>query len=180
MFPLEALRGTLALPLPAARGFWHSLTWGRITHVCLCGHTVFSVSVFFSFLSLLQMLVIGFRARMGNPGRSHLKMLNDICKDLVFKYRHMHRFWGLGLGHTVFRATARPATSSWSCASLPIQYFCITALSPSSFSLFLFNSTIRVPVDKGACPGRRIWGPGVGTAFSGARREANHLGLAAW
>lgn len=78
-------------------GLQHSLACGCITPNCLLLPMVTLL------LSLIRTSVFGFRSHSGNPGWSHLKILNYICKDLIFQVRShpqvllhgpIHLSWG--------------------------------------------------------------------------------------
>lgn len=85
----------------------------------------------FPSVPLLRTLVMAFRAYLGNPGLSHLKNLNHICKDPVF---NKVAFTGSrGLTWLYFRATKKPTT-------------CLESYSLSVTKLGL------VPLPQGSCP----------------------------
>lgn len=64
------------LPLPSSSGCWHSLTGSHPSSVCPC-ECLPSVCMWMCFF-LIQMFIIGFKAYLGNPGWSYLKLLNII------------------------------------------------------------------------------------------------------
>ena len=76
---LEALGKDPSLPLPASGGCWCSLTPGCLTPLSA---SVVTLSPTFClsnlpYVSLIKTLVIGFKAHVGNLGRSlHFKILN--------------------------------------------------------------------------------------------------------
>lgn len=70
--------------------------------LCLLSHGLSSVSVSSPCLSLLSTRVLAFRAHLNDPGRSYLEILNYICKELISRSGHIHRFGGLGSGQICF------------------------------------------------------------------------------
>ena len=72
--PPWRLEGTIHFSaLPATGGPSCSL-WLELPLLCLCLDVDFSSMSASSLLSLIRTLAIGFRAHLGNPGRSHLKI----------------------------------------------------------------------------------------------------------
>lgn len=146
-FPLDTLGESLPLPLPSPSGCWHSLTGSHIPPVS-APVTVFpSVCMCMCFF-LIQMFIIGFKAYLGNPGWSYLKLLNIItCANTFFsKYSYSHMFWESGLGHFCWGTTVQPLQHS---RSPPLSVF-VTFLSwpcplfpPPFFSWFNSVSTHR-------------------------------------
>lgn len=84
MLPLEALLENPILPLPASGGTRCSLAMPA----SLQSLPVFTWT---SLLSLLRTLIIGFR---GHPGNHHLKIINDVWKDL---FPNKSTFTGTGV-----------------------------------------------------------------------------------
>lgn len=73
--------------------------WLHCSNLCLFLHVAFSVSVSYSFLSLIRAFVIELRTHPDNPEWSHLQILSLITsvKSLP-KHSHIHRFLRLGYG----------------------------------------------------------------------------------
>lgn len=145
-FPLDTLGESLPLPLPSSSGCWHSLTGSHIPPVSAPVSVFPSVCMWMCFF-LIQMFIIGFKAYLGNPGWSYLKLLNIItCANTFFsKYSYSHMFWESGLGHFCWGTTVQPLQHS---RSPPLSVF-VTFLSwPCplfSSSLFLLIQQCEYP-----------------------------------
>lgn len=66
----------------ATFSFWS--LWPRYSSLCFCFHISLSVSIC---VSLLRILVTGFRAHLDNPRWSHLKILDVIVADNFFPHK---------------------------------------------------------------------------------------------
>lgn len=77
--------------------------WLRNSNLCLHLHMAFSVCLSIPLLCLLRILVIGFRDYLGNPGWSHLDILNLITSaktlllsEITFSSSGRTYLWGSG------------------------------------------------------------------------------------
>ena len=79
----------------------------RVAHTNLCLHlcmTFSSVSVTPPLASLIRILVTGFRAYLGNPGWSHLKILNLITSvKSPFSFLFFFSFFFFGHAHSIWK-----------------------------------------------------------------------------
>ena len=122
-------------------------------------------------------MFIGFRAYLGDPGWSHLKLLNIVTSAKTFfsKYSYSHRFWGSGLGHFFCGTTAQSLQHSRS----PPLSLCITFPSwPCSFLLLplCLDSTMWVPIEQCACAERGTYIQSWKCALGSAAEEQTSLG----
>ena len=52
--------------------------------------------------------VLGFRAHLGQPVGLHPETLSYLCENSFCKQGHIHRVWGLGLGHIILGPPFNP------------------------------------------------------------------------
>ena len=95
VFSEGSAEGSFLVPrLPAALGFL--ALWLPHSNLRLCPHTTHFLHLSPPLLSLLRILVTGFRAYPGNQDNFSLKILNNIYQDPSSKSGHIHRVWELG------------------------------------------------------------------------------------
>lgn len=113
--PYRCSREILSLPLSASAG--GQLPWLEATSLsfCLCLHITPFLCLYLLFClshmslcpsCIIRTIVILFRTHPDNIGwKSHLKILNDICKTFFFKRGNSQ---GLGHGYILLGATIQP------------------------------------------------------------------------